>query len=53
MIKANFETQCHLLELTHRLEHEMRNQQVLITNNLYQGILNNLLLYFSLNSVRM
>lgn len=47
MIEANFEIQCHLLELMHRVEHEMRNQQVLVTNNLSQNILNNLLLYLA------
>lgn len=50
MIEANFETQCQLLELTHRLENEIRNQ-VLMANNQCQGVLNNLLLYFSINSV--
>lgn len=52
MIEANFEIQCQLLELMHRVKHEMRNQQVLVANNLSQNILNNLLLYFCLNFVQ-
>lgn len=51
MIEASFETQCRLLELIHMVEHEMINQQMLMANNLCQGILINLLLYFSLNPV--
>lgn len=50
MIEANFETQSQLLELTHRLENEMKSH-VLMANNKCQGVLNNSLLYFSLNSV--
>lgn len=38
MIEANFDIQCHLLELTPRAEHEMRSQQLLMANNLCQGI---------------
>lgn len=39
MIEVNSEIQCHLLELTPRVGHEMKNQQFLMTNNLRQGIL--------------
>lgn len=38
MTEANFDIQCHLLELTPRAEHEMRSQQLLMANNLCQGI---------------
>lgn len=40
MIEATFEIQCHLLELIHRVEHEIINQQTLMVNNRCQGIFN-------------
>ena len=38
IIETNFDIQCHLLELTPRVEHEMRRQQLLKVNNVCQGI---------------
>ena len=38
--KATFDIQFHLLELIHRVEHEIINQQTLMVNNRCQGIFN-------------